>query len=326
MERVLITGGAGFIGAYVCTALAASGKTVVAYDAQPVGNVLDAIAHEVGEDRLVTVQGEICDALSLMRTCQEHGITHIVHLASPLTKAVDENPIAGVRDICIGTQTVLETAAMSSVRRVVWTSSVAVFGRASEYPSAGPANDAPTTALSLYGRAKALTESLARFAWTRDGVESVGLRLSLVYGAGRVRGYMSGPSLWLQDIAQGRVSNVQFADQPYHWQYVEEVAQMIIESLFSPTPGEGLTFNTWGETATRRQLAEMVSLTHPHVRHVFTPGLDPSLQEAPTGFDATAFLERYDYRPTWPLSVGLAETIRGYERMAAASHKEGVSR
>jgi len=322
MGRVLVTGGAGFIGAYVCRALIAAGEEVVVYDALPTGNVLSTLAGRWRGDSLITVHGEICDAVNLMRTCKHHDITNIVHLASPLTRDVDINPSVGVRDICIGTQTVLQTAAMLSLRRVVWTSSVAVFGRASEYAIPTLPNDAATTATTLYGRSKALAEAMAHHAWKRDGVDSVGLRLSLVYGAGRVRGFMTGPSLWLRDVASGRPSEVPYADQPYHWQYVEEVAQMIRVALYSPTPGEGLTFNTWGETATRRQLADVVSQLRPGVTHGVSPGFDPSLEDAPSEFDASVFLDRYAYQPQWPLPAGLAATIRNYEEMSQALQEE----
>ena len=54
--------------------------------------------------------GEITDGWRLLELCRRHQVAAAVHLASPLTKDVAANPLAGIRDICSGTATVLAAA------------------------------------------------------------------------------------------------------------------------------------------------------------------------------------------------------------------------
>lgn len=65
-----------------------------------------------------------------------------------------------------------------------------------------------------------------------------------------------------------------------------------------------------------------MSQLRPGVTHGVSPGFDPSLEDAPSEFDASVFLDRYAYQPQWPLPAGLAATIRNYEEMSQALQEE----
>ena len=133
----------------------------------------------------------------------------------------------GIRDICGGTATVFDAAHEAGLRRVVWASSVAVFGARGEYPPGRPRQTMlATDPLRLYGSCKSLCENLARRAfrrWSRRRRP----RLSVVYGAGRLRGYMSYPSHLMRRAALGEPVHIPWGRQRMHWQYVEEVADMV---------------------------------------------------------------------------------------------------
>ena len=120
-----------------------------------------------------------------MRICRENAVDGIVHLASPLTMDVVANPATGIRDVCLGTNTVFATAREAGIGKVVWTSSVAVYGAAARYGKGALPEDALHDPPTLYGAAKSLCEVMARQMATTTDVDIVGLRLSVVYGAGR---------------------------------------------------------------------------------------------------------------------------------------------
>lgn len=312
MSTVLVTGGAGFVGAYATRALLDAGHRVVVYDARPNRNALDLLFRAPEDGSLTVVGGEVTDGWRLLRLCRTERVETIVHLASPLTREVTANPSAGIRDICLGTQTVLEVAHQLPARRVVWASSVAVFGPAADYPPGPVADDAPHRPGSVYGHCKSLCEGLARRAWDQDGVDSVGLRLTVVYGAARLRGYMSYPSHLLRAAALGEPVRVAHGSQPMHWQYVEEVSDSIVCALLSPMPGEGRTYNTWGDTRTWAEAADVVARLRPDLPVTVQPGYDPVVAGAAHDFDAGPFRARFSYQPSWPLERGVEATVKTY--------------
>jgi nucleoside-diphosphate-sugar epimerase len=324
MSTVLVTGGAGFVGAYVSRALLQAGHRVVVYDARPGRNVLDLLLGEAPDSSLTVVGGEIVDGWQLLRLCRAEQVEYIVHLASPLTQDVTANPNTGVRDICLGTQTIFEVAHQAAVRRVVWASSVAVFGSAAHYPPGPVADDAPHRPESVYGSCKSLCEGLARRAWEQDGLDSVGLRLTVVYGAGRLRGYMSYPSHWLRAAAAGEPVHVPHGGQPMNWQYVEEVSDSVLCALGSAVPGEGRAFNTWGDTRTWAQAAEVVGRLRPGLPVTVEPGADPVISDAAHEFDAGPFRTRFGYRPSWPLERGVEATLATYAAIDAAGRTDAA--
>ena len=317
MSNILVTGGAGFVGAYVTKALLQTGHRVVVFDAQPSMNTLGMLLGEDKKNMLTIVAGDITDTWQLLRLCREHKIDGIVHLASPLTKDVNENPSRGIRNICQGTQTILEVAELASIPRVIWASSVAVFGSNKHYPAGPIADSAHHAPEALYGSCKSLCEHAARLAWEKSGVDSVGLRLSVVYGAGRLRGYMSFPSHILRDAALGNPISVPYLDQRLHWQYVEEVADSVLHVLGSKIAGEGRTYNISGDSRTWSEALKIVSRLKPELQITSNPGEDPLLADTRFEFDASGFTDRFGYKPTWPLERGVELTMKTYVEMRA---------
>jgi nucleoside-diphosphate-sugar epimerase len=313
---VLVTGGAGFIGAYVVRSLLASGHAVVVFDRAPANNALDLVPHGDAAP-LDVVAGEICDGELLSELCRHHDVDRIVHLASPLTKDVDAATTAGLRDICVGTSTVFDVAAGCGVGRVVWASSVAVFGSRDGYPPGPLANDAAHRPPSLYGMAKSICEAVAEHATATRGVDTVGLRLSVVYGAGRLRGYMSYASHLVRQAALGGPVTITPGRQRLHWQYVDEVAATVAHVLDHPRPGGGRTFNCHGETHTYGDAGAVLRELRPDVDIVIGDELDPALAGVVEDYDDTALNRHFGYTPRWTFAAGLQATLETYERILA---------
>jgi nucleoside-diphosphate-sugar epimerase len=315
---VLVTGGAGFIGAYVTRRLLAEGARVVVYDLQPRGNVLDLLlpGHQSLPDPPVLEQGEITDGFRLMALCRRYKVDSIIHLASPLTMDVVANPATGIRDICLGTHTVFATAREAGLRRVVWTSSVAVYGPARIYPR-GPLDEAAFhRPPNLYGASKSLCETMARQMATTDGLDIVGLRLSVVYGAGRRRGYMTYPSALMRDAATRDSVVVRFGDQRLHWQYVEEVAGMAFVALTSERSGKGDVYNAFGDCRSWRDAAAILKSLKPGLAVEVRNERDEALAEVVEDYRADQFAQDYQVQPQWRLESGIAATLKAYGEMA----------
>lgn len=318
-RTVLVTGGTGFIGAYVTRKLLKSGARVVAYDLQPRGNVLDLLIpeHQQSENPPVLEQGEVTDGFRLLALCRKYEVDSIVHLASPLTMDVVANPTTGIRDICMGTLGVFNTAREAKVRRVVWASSVAVYGSRGDYPPGALSETAFHNPPNLYGASKSLCEVMARQLAKTDGLDTVGLRLSVVYGAGRRRGYMTYPSALMRDAATMPSVIVRFGDQRLHWQYVEEVADMALAALNSRRRGEGKVYNAFGDSRSWRDAAKILQAIRPELKLEVREEVDEALVDAVEDYEATAFTADFGTERQWPLEKGIADTLATYRAMAA---------
>ena len=323
-RTVLVTGGAGFIGAYVTRRLLQEGSRVLVYDLQPRGNVLDLLVpnHQDSTNPPVLEQGEITDGFRLMALCRKYDVDSIVHLASPLTMDVVANPATGVRDICLGTHTVFATAREAGLRRVVWASSVAIYGPASDYPPGPLSETAFHRAPNLYGASKSLCETMAKQMSETDGLDLVGLRLSVVYGAGRRRGYMTYHSALLRDAALTDSMLVRYGDQKLHWQYVEEVADMALTALNSRRRGEGRVYNAFGDCRSWREAAGIVKALKPALRVEVRDEVDQALSGSVEDYEATAFTSDYGTARQWPLEKGIADTLATYEGIAATTRAD----
>jgi UDP-glucose 4-epimerase len=313
---VLVTGGAGFIGSYVVRDLLARGDRVLAYDLLPRGNALPAVLGDSATDgRLEWASGSVVDGWQLRHLCARHEVDRIVHLASPLTKDVTDNPLGGVRDICEGTATIFEVARACGVRRVVWASSVAVFGTRSEYPAGPIANDAPHRPMSLYGSCKSLCEQMARTYRDERGLDSIALRLTVVFGPGRLRGYMSFPSDLIRRAAIGEAVELPIADQEINWQYVEGVADLVIHCLGAPTPRD-VAFNTPGDVRTFRDVGEILRTLAPEVpiglTYEPTDDGQSALLELPSEFDDSELRDQLEFSPRFTFERGVRDTFGAF--------------
>jgi nucleoside-diphosphate-sugar epimerase len=232
-----------------------------------------------------------------------------------LTKATVANPAVGIRDICLGTSTVFSVAKVIGRPRVVWTSSIAVFGAKSGYATNSLPDDAVHRPPDLYGSCKSLCENLALRAHQLDDLDVVGLRLSVVYGAGRLRGYMSYPSHLMREAAIGKTVHVKYGPQRLHWQYVEEIADMMVAVLVSARRGTGKTYNAFGDTRSWSDAAAIIQTLRPACRVSLGNELDPALKDVVEHFSAAGFSNDYGYELKWPLERGIAATLDTYDEM-----------
>lgn len=156
MTTWLVTGGAGYIGSHVVRALMDSGRDVVIYDDFSAG-----LMRRV-PDGVPVVEADVHDASALAHAIRTHAIDGVVHLAAK--KAAGESvdlPLYYYRENVEGLLCVLEAMEGTGVRRIVYSSSAAVYGT----PDANPvAEDAPLRPESPYGETKVVGEWMVRDA------------------------------------------------------------------------------------------------------------------------------------------------------------------
>ena len=147
--RMLITGGAGFVGSYLCEKYVKEGHDVICLDNFMNGNV-DNIRMLFGNKRFKLIEGDIRDEEILDRLC--HGIDVIFHLAAQIHVDRSYHEPRLTYDINVtGTLNVLEAARAHDVKKVIHASTSEVYGTALYAPID---EDHPLNAPHLYGASK----------------------------------------------------------------------------------------------------------------------------------------------------------------------------
>jgi len=154
-ERILVTGGAGFIGSELVHQLSLSGAEVIAVD-NLVNGRRENIA-SVLSDRVEFVQADIRDA-GLMEQCMQ-GVDRVFHLACLGVRHSLHSPHENHAVNASGTLTLLSSARAAGVKRFVYVSSSEVYGTAQRVPIA---EDHPTFPMTVYGASKLAGECYAR--------------------------------------------------------------------------------------------------------------------------------------------------------------------
>ena len=180
---ILVTGAAGFIGAYVCRALAARGEHVVGLD-----NFNDYYDPQLKRDRVATLcpgltieVADVADRAAMERLFDTHRFERVIHLAAQAGVRYSlQNPQAYAHSNLDGFLTVLEACRHRGVQHLVYASSSSVYGGGAKPPFREDARiDRP---LSFYAATKAANELMASTYAHLYGLRATGLRFFTVYG------------------------------------------------------------------------------------------------------------------------------------------------
>lgn len=306
---VLITGGSGFIGAYVARRLIQDGRRVVTLDNLP-SNVIHNVLtpEEISQVHFAT--GDVSSFGDVAHAICDNGVDRVVHLASLLHPASNENPPLAVQVNIQGQTTILEAARVFDLKKIVWASSVVVFGSRDSHAQRVLPNDATHHPVNLYGATKSFDEFLTEHYIREWGIDALGLRFTVVYGPGRVRG----ASAFVNELvkpALGEPATVPFGDDVVDWQYVEDIADLIVKCVDVPrtkTP----VFNTQFDRRSIREAGAYVTELIPSARITYEPGEFGIAWE----LDDSVLQEEIGFEPKFPMERGLREVMEHARREA----------
>jgi UDP-glucose 4-epimerase len=187
--RVLVTGGAGYVGSVSVEALVAAGHDVVVLDDLSKGH------REAVAPRARFVEGSYADAAGLRALLAETSIDAVLHCAArSLVGESVANPALYYRENVAGGVTLLEALREASVRRLVFSSTAAVYGTPASVPIREDAIHAP---INPYGETKRAFEGALRWYAGAYGLRSVSLRYFNVAGASARNGEVHDPETHL---------------------------------------------------------------------------------------------------------------------------------
>ena len=303
-ERFLVTGALGCIGAWTCAELAAEGTEVVGFDL----GTDDRRVRLATDADIPLVRGDISDRDALAKALDEHGITHVVHLAALLIPSIKADPPYGTAVNIGGTVNVLDAAKTRGIQ-VAYASSAAVYSQVDD--TGGPvSNDAVGHPVTFYGVHKQACEALARIFWQEEQVPSIGIRPFIVYGPGRDAGLTASPSLAMAAAAAGEDFDVAFGGRT-QLQFAPDTARVFVAAARAATDGARV-FNLGGPAETLADAARAIEAAAPGV----SIGVDEeTILPFPEEFDGGP-LEEAIGAITWTsLPEGVRQTI---ERLKAA--------
>ncbi|MEH6590035.1 MAG: UDP-glucose 4-epimerase GalE [Halioglobus sp.] len=160
-QKILVTGGAGYIGSHACVALMAAGFDVVVFDnltnSDP--EVFNRLEKIIGS-RPEFVEGDIRNRSALDQLFSSHQIGAVMHFAG--LKAVGESvskPLEYYQNNIAGTLNLLEAMAAVGVNKLVFSSSATVYGDPASVPIT---EDFPCSATNPYGRSKLIVEEILK--------------------------------------------------------------------------------------------------------------------------------------------------------------------
>lgn len=312
MSTVLVTGGTGFIGSYVVRRLLKRGDKVIAFDKEPDRNAFDLVLTPEEADAVTLVRGDIRDAHHLFRTLHEGGVTDVVHLASLLIPACNENPPLAVQIMGDAFVNMLEAARTFGLRRLVWASSVAVFGSPGDHTEEYVTNDAPHFPKTVYAGLKSLEEVLAKYYASAFGVDSIGFRFTAAYGVGRMRGVSAFATALMEKPALGQPSTVLYGDDVVDWEHVEDAASMILRALEVDSVNTRI-FNTRCDIRPVREVVEFVKRVVPDARMEVQGGTTGIVWKC----DDSLVRSELGFAPEWPMERGCLATMNEFRRRAS---------
>ena len=173
-DTVLVTGGAGYIGSHVVLQLRARGEKVVVLD-----NLTTGFRQSVGDTPLVI--GNLADRALVARTLSEHSVGTVMHFAAnTVVPESVRDPLKYYGNNTAATRNLLEACMQGGVRRLVFSSTAAVYGM----PAEGLAReDMPLAPINPYGTSKLMSEWIMRDLAAVTDFRYVSLRYFNVAGS-----------------------------------------------------------------------------------------------------------------------------------------------
>ena len=270
-SKILVIGGAGFIGSFVVSELLKTkvGKIII-YDNFARGkesNVSDNLQDPRCE--IYPNGGDVRDVDILNDAMQ--GCDAVIHLAAMWLLHCKDFPRTAFHVNIEGTFNVLEACVKNKIKRLVYSSSAAVYGDASEVPMT---EEHPFNNKNFYGATKIAGEAMCRAYYDRYGLSYVGLRYMNVYGPhqDQTAAYTGVIPIMLNKIDANEAPTINGdGTQAYDFIDVEDVARCNICSLESDAVDEFYNVGTGVQTSIKELCDTILDLKESELEVTYNP-------------------------------------------------------
>lgn len=256
-SRILVIGGAGFIGSHVVDELTKEDVSeIIVYDnfcRGTMDNLRDALNDS--RVRIYDIGGDVCQTDILDSAMQ--GIDYVFHLAALWLLQCYEYPRAAFDVNIRGTFNVLEACVKHKVKKLIYSSSASVYGDAVEIPMT---EEHPYNNKTFYGATKIAGEQMCRAFYHRYGLKYLALRYMNVYGPRQdYKGAYIAVIMKILDRLDQGLPPIVYGDgsQAYDFIYVSDVAHSNLCALKSDRTDEAYNIGM-GTQTTVKELCELI--------------------------------------------------------------------
>jgi UDP-glucuronate 4-epimerase len=311
MERILVTGGAGFIGSHVCDALLSKGKSVICLDNfndfYSPGVKRENISRNLSNKNFTLLEKDICHPLGEVF---KNRIDTIIHLAARAgVRPSLEDPFIYEETNVKGTLNLLEMARQHQVKTFIFGSSSSVYARSTKSPFSE--DDRTDNPISPYAATKKAGEALCHTYSYLYGLNVSCLRFFTVYGP-RGRPDMA-PYLFTKKILEGEPVTV-FGDGTSRRDYtfVSDIVQGVISAAEKNFRYEVFNLGNSSPVELNRfiEIIEKITGKKAKVKRVEMPKEDVPLTYA----DISKSKKLLGYAPSVSIEEGMEKFISWYNR------------
>ena len=270
-SRVLVIGGAGFIGSHVVKRLLNEDvKEIVIYD-----NFVRGKHENINQSlkdprvRIFDVGGDVRD-IDILNDAMK-GMDYVFHLAAMWLLHCKDYPRTAFEVNIAGTFNVLEACVKNNIKKLVYSSSASVYGDALQVPMT---EEHPFNNKNFYGATKIAGEAMCTAYNDRYGLPIVGLRYMNVYGPGQDQNaaYTGVIPIMLNKIDQNDPPTINGdGTQAYDFIYVDDVAECNIKALISPVNIGFYNVGTGVQTTIRELCNLILSLKNSDLQVTYKP-------------------------------------------------------
>jgi UDP-glucose 4-epimerase len=302
--RVLVTGGAGFIGSYLLPVLLDKGFETVVFDMADNPPSLVPL-----RDRITYFRGDLGSKDDLYRAMLTYQPEGVFHLGAVLAGPCEENPIMGFKVNFESTLTLLDACTALRAKKFFMVSSISVFGRGLTEPVRDDAIKIPET---VYGQTKLASENMMLWYARKHGLDSRALRFTWVFGPGRTTGITAlYSSLILDAMATGTSIRISNPDEKGDWLYIRDAVNAILCLWEAKDPRQRI-YNIAGGVHSIREVVEIARRWRPDAP-VILESEGKSLSPYPVAYDDGAARAEIGWLPKY----GIEDAVREHLEMVA---------
>lgn len=256
MRRVLVTGGAGFIGSHIVDLLLARGFEVIVFDNLSTGR------RDYVNPAAQFVQGDVCNADDLAPIFAK-GIDVVLHIAGQASIRLSfADPAADLKVNTLGTINILQHCIAHRVPRLLFASSMTIYGDPQVVPTP---EDAPPNPVSYYAITKYAAERYVHLTAQRRDLDFqfnvTSFRMFNVYGERQslTNAYQGVFAIFIGNVLRGEAINIHSdGEQARDFVHISDVARAWVDGIDNPTSyGQVINLGT-GRMCSVNQLCDLV--------------------------------------------------------------------